>query len=270
MFPNAPQIQLAMFHTIFNLATVIIVLPLTGALVKLVAKIIPDKKGMHDDAAPRLYFIDERMLKTPPIAVAQVKNEIINMAEIAVKNFCLSCDMICSLDYTEIEKFRSNEKELNFLNREIAGFVVKLLKSELSEKDRIYLSTSFHSVTDLERVGDYAENIVEYADKLKAENEKFSDTALEEILHLKELIKSLYDEVIQAYRDGDLEALYIANVIEDEVDNITNKMGANHIQRLNDGVCTPDVGAQYLSLSANAERVADHFINVGKTIKEYI
>ena len=137
----------------------------------------------------------------------------------------------------------------------------------MNEKDRVYLSTAFRTVTDLERVGDYAENIVEYADKLKEANESFSEEAVAEIEELKTMIRGVYDNTVTAYRECDRRALEEALRIEDCVDGVAARMAENHIRRMGEGVCTPEVGAQYLSLSANAERVADHFINVAKTIK---
>ena len=266
MFPGVPQTQLAMFHTIFNVITVIIMLPLTNLSVKLVCKILPDKKKKDEQPAEHFYYIDEHMLSTPPIAVQQTKNEIVNMAEIALHNYDLACDVICTLDYSQIEKFRQNENELNFLNKEIARFVVKLSKLEMNDADHNYLATTFHTITDLERVGDYAENIIEYADKLKESDQKFSDVAISEVRNLQSRINDLFQKVMKAYVNSDAASLDEANVIEDEIDDITEAMGANHIERLRAGDCTPDVGAQYLSLASNSERVADHFINVGKSI----
>ena len=192
------------------------------------------------------------------------------MSEIAMRNFSLSCDIITTLDYSDIEQFRANENELNFLNKEIVRFLVKLSSMPLNERDTAYISTAFHAVTDLERVGDYAENIVEYADKLKSADEHFSIEAVSEIRAVRELIEELFSHIIYAYIHNDLKALERANEAEDEVDEVTAEMADNHIQRLSEGICTADVGAQYLSLSSDAERVADHFINVGKAIKQYI
>lgn len=268
MFPNAPQTQLAMFHTIFNVVTVIIVLPLTNLLVKLVTKIIPDKKVVKNGDEPHLYYVDYHMLATPPVAVQQTKNEVVNMAAIAMENFRISLGIISTLDYTDIEKFRKNENELNFLNRELVAFIVKLLRCDLVEKDRLYLTTAIRSISDLERIGDYAENIVEYADKLKGAYKAYSDSAVKEISDLKTLIERLYERVMKAYSDNDFSALDGANEIEERIDIATTEMSNNHIQRLSDGVCTAEVGAQYISLSANIERIADHLINVAKTIKE--
>ncbi len=270
MFPNAPQLQLSMFHTIFNIVTVIIVLPLTNLLLKLVTKLVPDKKEKQNkEAVPHLHYIEAHMLLTPPIAVQQIKREIVDMAETAFANFNSSCDIIRTLNYDDIETFRFREKQLDFLNKELVLIIASLLKEDLNETDRIYLTSSIRTITDLERIGDYAENIVEYADNLKEAEKGFSDKAIKEINELQELIQSLYVEVMKAYKDIDKEALGKALIIEDKVDNVTDEMIENHITRLSDGECSAEVGTQYLSLTANAERVADHYINVANTIKLY-
>lgn len=268
MFPHAPQLQLSMFHTIFNVSTVLIVLPLTGLLVKLVSKIVPDKKTSADQQnEPRFRFVEIHMLKNPPIAVQQTKREIIGMAETALENFDLSCAIVCSLNYDRIETFRANERQLNFLNSELVKFTVELLKCDLNERDRVYLTSALRTVSDLERVGDYAENIVEYADKLKELNERFTDDAICEIDELKEKIHDLYSHVMSVYVDGDKQAFARADEAENGIDAFTAQMADNHIKRLSEGVCTPETGAQYLSLASNAERIADHFMNVANTVR---
>ena len=269
MFPNAPQTQLAMFHTFFNVITVALVLPFTNLMVKLVTKIIPDKKATSQDSEERLYYIDEHLISTPPIAVLQTKNEIVNMAEIALHNYRIACDIVCTLDYSSVDQFRKNENELNFLNKEISRFVVKLSKCEMNDADHNYLATTFHTVSDIERIGDYAENIVEYADKLRDIDQKFSDKAVGEIRNLQEHIEDLFQKTMKAYVNADLDSLNDANAIEEKVDDITDEMCENHITRLRNGECTPDVGAQYLSLASDSERIADHFINIAKCIKQW-
>jgi phosphate:Na+ symporter len=269
-FPGAPATQLAMLHTIFNIASVIVILPFTNMLVKLVVKMIPDKKPKPNPNDPRLSYIDEHLLKTPPIAVQQTKNEIIRMAEIAMRNFNLSLDTICTMNLSKKEQFKKDENLLNFMNREIVRFVVELSKTEsLTDDDRNYLATTFRTVTDIERIGDYAENIMEYADKLNAVSTGFSEDAVLEIRKLQALIANLYQKVMKTYVNVDTDMLKEAYELEDKVDDLTALMSDSHIKRLDDGLCSPDVGAQYLSLASNAERVADHFINVAKSIRGF-
>ena len=124
-------------------------------------------------------------------------------------------------------------------------------------------------MTDLERVGDYSENIVEYAMKLESSGGKFSEDARKEIGDLRSLIEELYEKIMEAYVNVDREALGEAMIIEDKIDDFTSKMADEHIRRLNSGICHPDAGAEYLSLASDAERIADHFVNVGKAIKDY-
>ncbi len=265
--------QLAMFHTVFNVITVIIMLPLTGGLIKLVMKILPDKKmGVIPEdehgAGAHLYFLDEHMLTTPAIAVGEVKNEILKMAEFSMDNVKRASRIVCTLDMSEKEKFDEVENQIDYMNFAISHFLIKLSARQLSGKDVAYISTAFHSITDLERVGDYAENIVEYAEKLHNGNEMFSESAQKEIRSIVETIERLYNEIIVAYRDNSEEALRRAYDIEQNVDDTTDAMTDHHISRLADGTCRASVGAEFLSLTSDVERIADHFINVGRTIRD--
>ena len=267
LFPSAPQLQLAMFHTFFNVLTVAIMLPLTGSLVTLVKRLVPDKP-LVTESEFTLRYVDENMLRTPPMAVSQVKREILRMADIALVNLDRSLDMAVHLDFKEKNAFERDERQLNFINRELIGFVVRLSgRSGLSEKDIAYLSGTYRNVRDIERIGDYAENIVEYAVALSNSSQQFSDDAKYEISQLKELLHQLYRSATAAYQNEDFDALAKANTIEEEIDDYTKRMEEGHIARMEKGICTPTVGAQYLELSSNAERMADHMINLAKSIR---
>ncbi len=269
LFPAAPQLQLAMFHTVFNVCTMLVAMPLTNALVNLACRMVKETPQEKSDE-PHLRFLDEQMLRTPVVAIRQLKAEIENMAELALQNFQRAIYIVTTLDYKEIKEFRKTEILLNYLNNELVNYTVKLSGKRLNSFDQRYLSSTIRSVSDLERIGDYAENIVEYADALKEQNASFSKEAIAEIMKVEQLIVALYKETIQAYHKLDLEALKRADQIEDEIDDYTNMMERNHISRLVDGVCTPSVGAEYLSLAQNSERIADHLINVANTIKELV
>jgi len=111
LFPDAPSTQLAMFHTVFNVITVLIMLPLTGALIRLVVRLVPEKESDKEASgfAPKLHFINDYMLKTPPVAVQQVMAEVLNMSKVAMENYKLSCHMIRYMDFRDMDRFCDNE-----------------------------------------------------------------------------------------------------------------------------------------------------------------
>lgn len=265
-FPGVPQVQLAMFHTFFNIGTMLVALPLTNALVKTVCRMIPEKE-MNDDV-PRLKYLDMSMLSTPVVAIRQLKAEIEDMSDLAISNYRRSIRIITTMDYAEIDVFRDTEERLNFLNKELLRYCVLLSGKKLSDFDQRYLTSAIKTVSDLERVGDYAENIVEYADSLKEQGSVFSAEAVEDVLNMERLIDELYGHVMQAYRKVDIASMRRAEEVEERIDDFTEEMGRSHIRRLTAGLCSPLVGAEYLSLAQNSERVADHLINVAHTIKQ--
>lgn len=267
---KAPALQVAMFHLFFNVVATVIFFPFTNLMVKASEKIMPEKKKPVDENEPHLYFLEERLLRTPPVAVAQLKNEIENMAEIAKSNFdkCMDAVMVGKVSDV-IDEIAKNEKCLNFLNREITKYLVKLSQVDLSEDDKLLISTSYHTVSDIERIGDYAENISEYAEKMEADKLTFSPKAISEIQTLKATITNLYDEVMKTYKEDTLDYIDKVNEYEESVDRQKEEMGEHHIERMNKGECTPEVGAIYLSLSSNAERVADHMTNVAYAVRSY-
>lgn len=267
---KAPALQVAMFHLFFNVVATVIFFPFTNLMVKASEKIMPEKKKPVDENEPHLYFLEERLLRTPPVAVAQLKNEIENMAEIAKSNFdkCMDAVMVGKVSDV-IDEIAKNEKCLNFLNREITKYLVKLSQVDLSEDDKLLISTSYHTVSDIERIGDYAENISEYAEKMEADKLTFSPKAISEIQTLKATITNLYDEVMKTYKEVTLDYIDKVNEYEESVDRQKEEMGEHHIERMNKGECTPEVGAIYLSLASNAERVADHMTNVAYAVKSY-
>ncbi|MCQ2343229.1 MAG: Na/Pi cotransporter family protein [Paludibacteraceae bacterium] len=267
MFPGVPQLQLAMFHTIFNVLTVVIILPLTDALVMLVCKLIPEPL-IHNSltAQPHFYFVDEKMLRTPIIAARQVKLEIEHMAQLAMTNYDRSLRMVTRFDFSEQEQFKQDELELDYLNHELVKYIVRLNAMPLPEEDHAYLTTAIRSVSDLERIGDYAENITEYADILQSNKETFSEQAIAEIDQMRNLVFQVYQFTMKAYMENDRQAYWQAHDYEDQVDDLNEEMERLHIERMSKGQCTATVGAQYIELASNSERISDHLINVGKTI----
>ena len=266
-FFHTPQLQLAMFHTFFNVCTMLVALPLTNTLVRLACKMVKDRPSAPTDE-PHLYFLDPQMLRTPVVAIRQLKAEVENMAKMAIENYQRSIRDVTTLNDSERDEFNRTERQLNYLNRELVHYALLLSNNQLSQFDHQYLVSTIRTVSDLERIGDYAKNIIEYADSLRQQEVRFSDYALNEIDQMNTLISRLYDAAMQAYHKMDMTALGLANQIEDEIDQLTDEMERNHIQRLALGICKPQAGTEYISLAQNSERVADHLINVAKTIRD--
>ena len=258
---SAPHVQLAMFHTIFNIVSVVVVIPLTDLLVNLSVKLIPDTDAGRE--GERFYFVDENMMRSPSVAVSQVNKEIINMAAIAMKNFNSSIHMITTQDFSGLADFQANEKELNFLNQKLVEYVVKLSGTDgLSQKDAHYLSTTHRAIADIERIGDYSENITEYADNLKKDATSLSSSAQKEVRELTEIVNNLYAKTMDCYETDSKVSFMNALKLEDLIDYLTRQMGDNHIARLKSGQCTPEAGAQFIKLANDIERIGDHLINI--------
>lgn len=127
----------------------------------------------------------------------------------------------------------------------------------------------YHTISDLERIGDYSKNIMEYAKKMNESGSTFSEVALQETMQMEGLIDQLYDKIELAYSESNEAALEEAYDIEEHIDVITQEMAENHVKRLNEGICTLDVGSEFLAMTSDSERVADHLINMGKVIRLY-
>ncbi len=268
LFTDVGQ-QIALFHTAFNVITTCLLLPFVNYLVKLVNVIIPDKKGDNQDKQI-LAFIDDRVLNTPSIAVANTKKEIIRMSGFAKENINLSVEMLLEGKAENEPVIRENENCLNFLNKSITRFLTELIKKDLPEADDDAVSTYFRVVSDIERVGDYAENILEYSIRLQNEEATFSEHAKQELLDVLSKINNLFDKTVYAFENLDLNALPEIEEIEESIDVISVELENKHLERVQNNACTAELGSIYLQTVSNLERVGDHINNVAKSIKKYV
>jgi phosphate:Na+ symporter len=258
--------QIAIFHTLFNVLTTLVLLPFSTLIVKLVSKIIPEKK--EEEGVLKLSFIDSRMLSTPPIAAANVKKEIVRMADLAKENVKIA-ETILLDDEGDLELFAKNEELINFLNRNVTAFLTKLMGADLSAKEDKIIGSYYHVISDIERVGDYAENIMEYAMRLSSEQMQFSEEAKEELSKMAEKVNTLMDYAYTAFDERDVEAIKNVEDIEDSLDQMTKDLEEKHIERVNKGTCTAQLGSAYLQTVSNLERVGDHVTNVACSIRKY-
>ena len=260
MFPGLPHTQLAMFHTIFNISSVIIVLPLTEKLVSLTEKIIKD--DAPEKRKEGFFFVDENIISsTPSIAVEQIKQEIVNMANISIQNFNISMDMLKTLNFDREKELDENEIELNYLNKELVELIVKLGQSKkLNKKDTRYLSSTYKTIADLERIGDYAQNLSNYAKDLG--EEKFNDVIINELEVTRNLINKLYMMIIDAYKNDKRKITKQISDVRDDIVMLSNLMVKKYIKRLNDNELNSVSSGEYLKICNDTRRICDHLINL--------
>ncbi|MDE6667696.1 MAG: Na/Pi cotransporter family protein [Clostridia bacterium] len=260
--------QIAIFHMVFNLLTTAVLLPFIKVLVKLACLIVPDKKSKADNAE-EYGVLDKRLLKTPAIAVGQVRKELTHMGKLAFENYKRALDMLLNGDLSSADEFAAVEKNINDYNSFISSFLVKLSLEDLAEKDEKKVSSFYHVASDTERIGDYAENIVEYATKMVEDKAQFSDAAKAEIMEMDSHITELYNCVEKVF--SELDATYLPAVEREEAatDDCCSKMQAAHLKRATENSCNPEAGAIYLQLAINMERIADHMHNISNSTKSY-
>ncbi|MBO5525570.1 MAG: Na/Pi cotransporter family protein [Clostridia bacterium] len=263
------QHAIANFHLIFNVLTTLILLPFTNVLVKLVSTVIPEGKSSKKEKDVLFHFIDERFLETPAIAVPQVRKEILSMGDMAFENYKRSLKMLTEGDFSEKSVFDETEKRINKLNHAITSYCTQLSSREISDLDEKKISAFFRNVSDFERIGDYAQNLTEYAARLQEDGGKFSEAARREIAEVDENITSLYADCRYGFENKDLSRYEQLNATEETIDRLTNGMEEAHIGRLNEGICSSATGAVYLQVAGNLERIADHMVNVAKSVKTY-
>ena len=260
--------QIANFHTLFNLFTTLVLIFFVKPLVKITEKIIPDKQTPQD-AKHRLTFIDDRFMEAPAIAVGNVKKEIVKMAAIAKENINLSMEMLFSDKDDRSKLLRDNEDAINFLTKSIASYLTVLSGKGLSVQDEKKVGSYYHVISDIERVGDYAENIMEYAFRLRKEEMSLSEEAADELKAVNATINELFDVSIKAFDERERSYLGKVDELEEKIDEFSVDLENKHLDRLKRGICSPQVGSVYLQTVSNLERVGDHITNVAFSITQY-
>ena len=259
MFPGLPHTQLAMFHTIFNIGSVIIVLPLIEKLVDLTKRLIKDEPPK--EKKEHFYFVDRNILTTPSIAVEQIKHEIVHMANMAIQDFNIAMDMIKTLDFQRQEELDNNEAELNFLNKELVELIITLGQShKLNKKDKRYLSSTYKTIADLERIGDYAVNLSTYARNLG--EDRFSEAIINELEIMRNMINRLYLLVIDSYKNDKRKITKQIKDLRDDILNLSNLMVKIYIKRLNENELTTVSSGEYLKICNDTRRISEHLINL--------
>ena len=260
--PNDPVVQISIVHVIFNIVTTAILLPLSNVLIKIACKVIPgedkEKQGMC------LSYLDSRILNTPPIAVAQVIKEVERMGAIATQNFQLSMEAMLDGDEQKIGQVEKNEELINFLNRGITEYLVKINGLDIEDADRVAVGALYHVINDWERVGDHAQNIAELAQLVVDGKANLSYRAVSEIKEMRDLVTDILQKSMAMFAKRSQDELLGREIdqIEERIDERTRQLRENHIDRLNQGLCSATSGTVFMDLLTNLERIADHSTNI--------
>jgi phosphate:Na+ symporter len=256
--------QIANAHTIFNVTNTLIMIWLVPLLVKLVMRILPGED--REESLLTLEYLDKRLFETPSIAVGQVVKEVVRMGRLAYENINDSMNAFLNKDDTLITKVIEKEDLINYLEREITTFLVTLSNSSISEHQSEVVTSLFHVVNDIERIGDHAENLTELAQYRYDKNLPFSDQALTELKFMADTAKSAIKDSISSLESFDFDLAQKVIETEGKIDTIEKQLRTEHIERLNKGICYPASGTIYLDLISNLERVGDHSNNIAQMV----
>lgn len=260
-FPNAAGLQIALFHTFFNVVCTCIFLPMANIFVKIATRIIPGKKGAGETAGDSV-LLDERFIKTPSVAVSQANKAASRMAELAMQSMTIALDGFLAGD----ESRKAQVDELNArvadMEKRIVAYLIKISASDLSLTDERLVSSIHHATSDIIRISELADNITKYTRNCKRDNIEFSAGVLKSLQEMYAKIQLLYKKTLEVFDKKDITAIKAVDEVEDSVDASRKEMVKDHIRRLNEGKCKPESSGVFINLVGNLERAADHLTYV--------
>ena len=261
--PMSLQMRVSVFHVIFNVSTTCLLLPFTKQLVKLSKIVIKEKTETTETLT--LKYVDDRLLKTPSVALMQVKKEMDYMLGLVKENLVNSFNAMetGSLEYAE--QISKNEGIIDFTNGALTKFLIKL-SVDVEQSDERRIGSYFHVLNDLERIGDHAENFHEIGVEMKEKELNFSEIANGEIAQMRDEVMRMFDIAKDAFENLNKKELPALTTLENSVDNMKRTLTANHFARLAEGNCRVELSPYYSSTVVGLERVADHLVNVGYSI----
>ena len=256
--------QVAMFHTLFNVATLFLLLPFVKWITILMQKIIPVKESEIQNTYEKklIYLDDNTTMLSPTFAVANAHSEICRMGKIANENLDLALEAFFERSEDKANKAMENEKVINFLYHSISSKLVEINNKALSELDAEKVGKMFKILSDIERIGDHAENIAEYTISVKERNVKFSEAAMSELKLLGGLTSEVITKAMQVYKTENAAQIPEVERLEEEIDARTVEYTENHISRLKTESCEPKSGVLFTDILIDLERSADHAHNI--------
>ena len=267
------SVEISIFHTLFNATMTILLFPFAEVLVKLSGLIVKEDKksakAKEDEEEVTLKHLDIRIFSSPALALETVSMEVVHMGEIAFENVNRAIDAVISGSEESVQKVLKAEKTINKIQEILTEYIIKLDNQVLNEHQKLVLNDLFYTVSDIERIGDHSENIVENADIIKKKNLKFSETAINDLKEIASYVCESVSYAIEARKDMSLEAVRKVNKNEDMVDNMEDELREKHIDRLSKGLCQTESGVIFLDIVSNLERISDHATNIaGYVTKE--
>ena len=257
----------AVVHSIFNIATLLVLYPFSKQLEKLAYVIIKD--GKEGDEKEEVYsFIDVRLLSTPSVAIRESSGKCNKMAHIAKKTTIDSLALVKEYDEKTAKKITENEDLLDLYEDKLGTFLVQLSGKNLSEGDNASVSRQLHTIGDFERIGDHAMNILEAAQEIHDKKLHFSEMARKELDVLFNALTEILEITTEAYCENSSQKAKMVEPLEEVIDVLILEIKTKHIQRLKNGECSIELGFVLSDLLTDCERISDHCSNVAIAIIE--
>lgn len=261
--------SIATVHTIFNVVTVVLLAPFTRLLAKIANKIITQKAGAQADAEnSRVVYLDERLFRSPTVAVMECDNYTSQMAIIAKITILKALNLVFDYNKEEAKLIKENEAVLDTYEDELGTYLVKLSAEALSANDARTVSRMLHTIDDFERLGDHALNLKKVAQEIYEKKIIFSQNAQKEIATLIEAITEIVVMTTKVYEKNDLQLASRVEPLEQVIDNLAAEIKSHHINRLQSGDCTIEMGFVLSDLLTNCERISDHCSNIAVAVIE--
>ena len=260
------SVEISVFHTIFNVLNTLMLIPFANVLVKLSTYIIRDDNETEavqtTPASEMRRHLDERILENPAFAMDTVLGEVNVMGQSALENLKAALEGVTTGNKEIIRAVFDKEKNINEMEKVLTSFLVRVDNLSLTEEQHKVVKNLFYTISDLERVGDHAENIAELAENMRKDDISFSKKGFKDLkLIADETILALESALKARELSSTQEAIQEADY-ERNVDNLEDELREKHIQRLSKGKCEPESGVVFLDLISNLERIADHATNI--------
>ena len=260
-FANDPGLQIALFHTFFNVVCTCLFLPFVNVFVKVATKLIRPRKKGEKEAADTV-LLDERFLSTPSVAVEQANKAATVMAGRAMESLKIAFDGFVTEDESAKEKVDELNGRVSEMERAIVAYLIKISSQDVSLTDEKLISAIHHSTGDILRISELADNITKYTRNCRRDGIEFSAGVKKSLQDMYAKIDELYQKTLDVFDKKDITAIKAVDRVEDDVDAARKEMIADHIRRLNEGKCKPQSSGIFINLVGNLERAADHLTYV--------